>query len=218
MSIAFKDATELNSAEWASREQVIRRFEDAWRHGSRPILEDYLPASERDRRTVLLELVHTELEYRLKDGAPARVEEYLVRFPELTSEPEAALELITAELELRRRREPGLMLDEFLVRFPRYQRELLSMRRRMHETGATPPLRRICPQCHEPLDVFGDAARESVACPSCGATIRLDLGRLASRSQVQSRLGKYELQEELGRVRSESSIAPATRTSIAPLP
>ena len=92
------------------------------------------------RRAVLVELVHTDLEYRLKEGEPARVEEYLVRFPELKSDPEAELELITAELELRRRREPGLALDEFLARFPRYHVELLSTRKGMHQSGATLPL------------------------------------------------------------------------------
>ena len=111
------------------REQVVRRFEDAWRHGPRPALEDYLPADERDRRAVLVELVHTDLEYRIKDGDPARVEEYLVRFPELKGDPAAELELITAERDLRRRREPGLAPDEFVSRFPYHRTELLSTRR-----------------------------------------------------------------------------------------
>ena len=65
MSIAFKDATELTSQEWATREQVLRIFEDAWRHGLRPALEDHLPEDGRGRRAVLVELVHTDLEYRL---------------------------------------------------------------------------------------------------------------------------------------------------------
>ena len=53
----------------------------------RGLLEDYLPAGDGLRRTVLLELVHADLEYRLKDGEPARVEEYMDRFPELKSDP-----------------------------------------------------------------------------------------------------------------------------------
>ena len=74
---------------------------------------------------VLLELIHTDLEYRLKDGEPARVEEYLERFPELKGDPEAELELITAEL-VQRRREPALSMEEFLERFPQYRLELVS--------------------------------------------------------------------------------------------
>ena len=58
------------------------------------MLEDYLPTGNCQRRAVLLELVHTDLEYRLKDGEPARVEEYLAHFPELKGDPAAELELI----------------------------------------------------------------------------------------------------------------------------
>jgi serine/threonine protein kinase len=126
MSIAFKDGSELNSEEWSTREQILRRFEAAWHGGTQPQVEDYLPADEPMRPSVLVELVHVDLEYRLKRGQKARGEQYLDRFPELESDPAAKLELITAELEMRRRLEPGLALDEFLARFHRYDAELRS--------------------------------------------------------------------------------------------
>ena len=199
MSIGFADATGLTSEQWAAREQVVRRFEEAWRHGPPPRLEDYLPAGQRDRRAVLLELVHTDLEYRLKDGAQARVEEYLARFPELSDDPAAELELITAERDLRRRREPGLALEEYWERFPQYRAELLPTRRGGCPTGTTLLLRRACPQCHEPLAVPADGSPDEAICPSCGAVIRLDPGHPAPGPLFPSRLGRYELLEELGR-------------------
>jgi tetratricopeptide (TPR) repeat protein len=199
MSIGFDEMTGLTSEDWAAREQVLRRFEEAWRRGLRPALENYLPASELPRRAVLLELVHADFEYRLKDGEPARVEEYLTRFPELKSDPDAELELITAELELRRRREPGLGLDDFLARFPQYGAELVSMRKGLRHAGATPPLRPTCPQCHERLEIPVNAPPGAVNCTSCGAAIRLDLGPLTIGPRGQSRLGKYELLAEVGR-------------------
>ncbi len=199
MSIAFKDAIELTSQEWATREQIIRRFEDAWRRGPRPALEDFVPTEKDERNAVLVELVHTDLEYRLKDGEPARVEEYLVRFPELKSDPEAELELITAELELRRRREPGLLLDGFLARFPQYDAELRSTRRGAHHADAPFPLRWNCPQCHEPLVIAANTSPEAITCLSCGAAIRLDPGQFTAWPPTKSRLGKYELLEEVGR-------------------
>ena len=185
--------------DWLVLKDAIRRFEDHWRKGPRPVIEDYLPTAVPLRSRVFIELVHIDLELRLKAGETARVEEYLARYPELAGDRAVTLGLIAAEYELRRRREPGLAVDEFLARFPQYQPELLPTRRGMHQAGATPPLRRICPQCHEPLDVSGDAARESVTCPSCGATILLELGRCAPWSQGRPRIGKYELLEELGR-------------------
>jgi predicted ATPase len=73
---------------------------------------------------VLIELVHIELELRLKAGEAARVEEYLARYPELTRDQDVLLELIVAEHNLRRRRESQLTLEEYLKRFPQYGAEL----------------------------------------------------------------------------------------------
>ncbi|HWE35207.1 MAG TPA: protein kinase [Isosphaeraceae bacterium] len=117
---------------WALREPIIREFDRAWRVGLRPAIEGYLPrADPAERRSVLIELVHTELEYRVKDGEPARAEDYLRRFPELAGDRETERELIEAELELRRRRDPGLDLDDYLARFPAHHEALLALRGRL---------------------------------------------------------------------------------------
>jgi predicted ATPase/tRNA A-37 threonylcarbamoyl transferase component Bud32 len=73
---------------------------------------------------VLIELVHLELELRLKAGESARVEEYLARYPELAGDRSAVLNLIAAEHELRRRCEFDLTIADYLARFPAYQTEL----------------------------------------------------------------------------------------------
>jgi WD40 repeat protein/serine/threonine protein kinase len=104
-------------------EDAVKRFEHAWRLQPRPMIEDFLPAGDR-RQRVLVELVHIDLELRLKAGEAARAEEYLDRYPELAGDRSAALELIAFEYQLRRRGEPGLVLDDYLQRFPQY-REVL---------------------------------------------------------------------------------------------
>src|SRR6516165_982524 len=91
---------------WAAMEAAVKRFENAWRRGDRPAIDDYLPAAGPLRCRVLIELVHLELELRLKAGEAARAEEYLARYPELAGDPAAALDMIAAEHELRRRGEP----------------------------------------------------------------------------------------------------------------
>ncbi|HVK11361.1 MAG TPA: hypothetical protein VM597_21505, partial [Gemmataceae bacterium] len=63
--------------EWHRLEQAVERFVTAWRDGDRPAIPDYLPADERLRPAALVELVHTDLELRLKAGEAARAEEYL---------------------------------------------------------------------------------------------------------------------------------------------
>lgn len=110
--------------DWLALKDAVKRFEHAWRGASRPAIEDYLPAGDSLRLRVLIELVHIDLELRLKAGETARVEEYLARYPELADDRTVTLGLIAAEHELRRRREPGLALDGYLQRFPQYSAEL----------------------------------------------------------------------------------------------
>jgi predicted ATPase len=104
---------------------AVQRYESAWRKGPRPVIDEYLPADDRLRYHVLIELAHVDLELRLKSGDAARVEEYLSRYPELASDRAAAVELIAAEYELRRRGESQLSPADFLLRFPSYSDELL---------------------------------------------------------------------------------------------
>jgi WD40 repeat protein/tetratricopeptide (TPR) repeat protein len=105
-------------------EPVLERFEDAWRRGERPELEKYLTGDPEERGRLLVELVHEDLEYRLKAGEAARVEHYLRRYPNLADDSAAVLSLVAVEYEQRRRCEPGLAPDEFLRRFPRHAAEL----------------------------------------------------------------------------------------------
>src|SRR3954464_8025676 len=117
------DSTNLSGSAWDEFEDVIRGFEDAWKGRARPEILAYLPTGA-GRTRLLTELVHVDLEYRLRAGEPGLVEEYLARYPELTDDRALVLELISAEHEFRRRREPGLALSEFLRRFPEYRAEL----------------------------------------------------------------------------------------------
>src|SRR5262245_18127840 len=117
------DSTTLSNSAWDEFEDVIQQFEDAWQGPARPEIIPYLP-TVAGRTRLLTELVHVDLEYRLRAGERARVEEYLARYPELTDDQVVILELIAAEHEFRRRREPGLTLNEYLQRFPQYRAEL----------------------------------------------------------------------------------------------
>lgn len=107
--------------EKARFDQTVERFKQAWERGERPALEPYLAAEGVDRRALLFELVHVDLELRLKAGEAARVEDYLHLFPEIAGEADDVVSLISAEYELRRRQEPAVRHDEFFRRFPQFQ-------------------------------------------------------------------------------------------------
>src|SRR4051812_38182934 len=108
---------------WDEFDDVIRRFEDAWQGRARPEILAYLPSGGGQTR-LLTELVHVDLDYRLRAGEAARVEDYLTRYPELSDDRVASLDLIAAEFELRRRSEPGLSTADYASRFPQYGQEL----------------------------------------------------------------------------------------------
>jgi serine/threonine-protein kinase len=122
--MSARSTSELPSEVRGRLEQVLERFEDAWRAGQQPRLEDYLDGSGGERLALLIELVHTELHYRLRRGETVRVETYLQRHPELTEDQQVALDLIEAEYRLRLRTEPALAVEEYLGRFPQWRDEL----------------------------------------------------------------------------------------------
>lgn len=105
-----------------SIEEQIRRFEEAWQSGSEPDLASFAQAAD-PRLTI--ELVHTDLEYRLKLGHPARVERYFDDFPWIAADPVLALELIAAEFRFRSRTDAELSTAEYEERFPQW-RDLLA--------------------------------------------------------------------------------------------
>lgn len=118
------DFPKLSRESRVQLEQALSRFEDAWRQGQEPSIDDYVDTGCTDVRAVLIELVHTDLECRLKVGQVARVESYLQRYPELTLDPNIVLQLIKAEFTLRRRFEPSLLVNECFDRFPGYATQL----------------------------------------------------------------------------------------------
>lgn len=103
--------------EW---EEIVQRFEQAWLNDERPEIELYLPTDDVARRGVLPQLVHADLEFRLKAKLLARVEDYLRRFVELAEDSAFVGQLLQAEYQLRRRFEPLLSPAEYSQRFPQW--------------------------------------------------------------------------------------------------
>jgi WD40 repeat protein len=135
----------------AALELAVDRFEDAWQRGENPSIDEHLNRAGNNRTALLIELVHIDLEYRLKSGEAVRVETYLQRFPELGVDRNVVLELVMAECSLRRRREDGVQIAEYVRRFPAYREELLASA----TTSLAPP-----------------SAPEALSSP-CGSTVAL---------------------------------------------
>jgi WD40 repeat protein/serine/threonine protein kinase len=134
---------DLDSASWDRLEPVLRRFEEVWRRGQRPAIGDYLPRDPRELPSLLAELVHLDLEYRLKAGDNARIEDYLQRYPELVHDQRQLLGLIETEYRLRNRCERDLTPAVYIQRFPQFQAALSDLLNRdtpvLGEAHATVP-------------------------------------------------------------------------------
>jgi WD40 repeat protein len=87
---------DLPTLQWQRVHLTARRFEEAWRSGARPSLNEHLSAAGGGL-ALLRELVLVDLEHRLRAGEAARAEDYLARYPELAARPDLAAELLAAE-------------------------------------------------------------------------------------------------------------------------
>jgi serine/threonine protein kinase len=168
MSVARTPAGGTSGSEL---DQVVRRFEAAWQAGPRPAIEEFLPAGEPECFAALVELVHVELELRLKADEVARVEEYLRRFPTLAEKPAVVVALLKAEYTQRLRGEPSLAPEEYWRRFPQYEEQLRS---EIGEFPSTVPPR----QDSEPVATGPN---------------------LAAGDEIPERLGRYRVTAQLGR-------------------
>ena len=156
------DRTPPDSTAWSHCEVLIKAFEDARQRGEAPAVREYLGTDGPERQTLLVELVHVDLEFRIKAGESARVETYLARFPELSRDNATVLDLLDAEHEQRRRNEADLTLDEYGRRFPTHAEDLRNRTLRISSrSGAVkaPQTYRIQPPSVAEYEILSEIGR-----------------------------------------------------------
>ena len=84
---------------WRRLEPVIAGFEAAYWRSERPDIAEFLPADTSDRAALLPELVHAEIELRLKAGESVNLQDYLRRYPELADDSSLVARLSAAEFQ-----------------------------------------------------------------------------------------------------------------------
>jgi eukaryotic-like serine/threonine-protein kinase len=173
---------------WKRHEDILRRFEDAWRAGQWPVIEEHLPPDDADRRGILVELVFVDMERRLELGEAIRAEAYLTRYPELQRDAEAALDLITAEFRIRQRRGEAVDPDDYFHRFPDLRNDLGARFQRPDPSSGRFRHRDTVVQKH--LQHHADDAQRSLAAVSS----------LGSPRELLRRIDDSDLQESLARV------------------
>ncbi len=164
------DSVAMPDPDWYRLQRIIAGFETSWKRGDRPQIAEYLSPDEPHRDALLIELVHADLEFRLKAGEAARVEEYLWKYPKLACDRSTLVGLIKTEWSFRRRREVNLSLERYRDRFPGLREELEGSRSKASTINSRP---------------VSSSRTESKTL----AIVELPLPR---------RLGKFELREKLG--------------------
>ena len=118
MALVHSTVGELDTVDWEGVQGIVREFRRALDRGERPALEAYLPEHGTQRKHALIEVVHEEMEFRIKAGESSVLGSYLERFPEIVDDPRALGELAMAELDLQRRvagragKGPGRSVEE----------------------------------------------------------------------------------------------------------
>jgi serine/threonine protein kinase len=199
--MATADDDTKTSGRSLDRAEAVERFEDAWERGEKPSISDYLClGTDGERRELLLDLVHADLERKIDAGEPVRAEHYLAKYPELVRDQGAVLELAVAEYRLRRRREPGLAAQEFFERFPSYRDDMAMRFQETPERWPNLRARLTCPHCHSPVDLEEQTLHGDVVCPTCGSAFRLESAPSSAEIAAHmERLGKFRLIEVVGR-------------------
>ncbi len=119
MSYATYSRNPRMQTDTPTKDDLLDAFDAAWQESAPPRLEDFLPRpASPEYPEVLVGLVCIDLERRTKAGEPARVEEYVRRFPELRHSDAGLLEVVLLERELRRRHDPDCDTAEYPARFP----------------------------------------------------------------------------------------------------
>ncbi|HKI34690.1 MAG TPA: protein kinase [Gemmataceae bacterium] len=182
------------SIDWERIEGILDRFEEAWQRGERPSLKDYLSEAGGERRALLIELVHEDLEYRIGNGEAARVESYLERFPELHDDAPVMVELIASEFYLRRRVQGTCAVAEYLRRFPELS-EVLSSRLQEADAALTTPAEAMSANATA-LETPKAGGKDTAEGP--GGRETLDAARVPPARDRHAVPG-YEIIAELGR-------------------
>ena len=110
---------QMNSSQWDSIDEALRRLEQRWRSEGCADLAQFIPGpDDQSRQEILVALIPVDQEYRWNAGQRKSLEQYLAEWPELAEKRERIGELLEAECRLRSDCNDLPTREELQVRFP----------------------------------------------------------------------------------------------------
>lgn len=116
----------LGSLQWDQLGAIVDEFWRALEKGDDVDIAEFLPQVPGLRRMALVELVKTELDWRRELGLAADLEEYLRRWPELTT-PQVPVDLVVEDVLSQKRHGLPVDVSKLIDRFPHARRALQNL-------------------------------------------------------------------------------------------
>lgn len=187
----LSSSTRPTGAEWGRCEALLFDFEEEWRAGRQPPIDEFVSrADENSRWYMLQELVKLDIEYRWRLGERPRIEDYSAKFPELTKSSDDWQELIVTEFRVRRQHGMEPADSEMDRRFPEFAAKLQVLPRSPTGNSRT-------------LAANANVAAVSADTPTVDQALSPGTSRGTGGSdpcrEMPQRLGRYELRDVLGR-------------------
>jgi hypothetical protein len=172
-----------------------QEFEQAWKDGGTPALEEFLgrvvPAG---RAQLLRELLILELNYRRDgDGKPLTDAQFCQLHGGLMPE-------IADQLRLLRERKWGLPGERDVTqRLPASTREVdPTIAHEYRSASGSRGLHIRCPHCSNPVELLTDTPLESITCRTCGSAFSLvDSDDQTREAPTLKQIGRFELVSRL---------------------
>lgn len=163
-------------------DELCEQFEEGWRFGRNPPLEEHLEqVAEADRAELFQQLLPVELHWRRRRGEQPTAEEYGARFTAYANEIAALFESATDV-------DTPQSLDGTMDAG-------VDQARALHIR---------CPHCQERIELVDDSPLAELTCPSCGSSFGV-VGHEALAFQTdggtkhrRQNFGHFELVEQLG--------------------
>jgi serine/threonine-protein kinase len=172
----------MSDAPWSGNESLpltmaqrvdaaCNRFEQAWKDGRRPAIEDYLAdLPESERAALVRELVPLDADYRRRHGEEPQPPDYRTRFPHL---------------------DPQWLAQALAASFIAVKKDTAA------SAPSATPTRFRCPNCHNPIQL-ADGGSDEVLCPVCGSSFQIRDARQTTTTSGPRPLGKFQLLERVG--------------------
>ena len=168
-------------------DEIADRFEAAWLAVSGsgsppPKIDDHLGLRSGSEQAALIrELVHIEVQYRVRRGERLDPDDYIRLYPNLSR---GAVEQFVAEAQSRHMTQAS------------DQNDSASESGQVDQAGSASGRGLCCPHCHNPIPASGHQPDE-VVCGDCGSSFRIEHPQATSDPKIRQ-LGRFRLLECVG--------------------